>query len=82
MDKIKSFLDSIDPLDEFGFQIRPHLYWLPESVEDEIKRLKMNLAIYEQHIKNGSRFPRKVDEARVREYKRLAFLKSGLHEVV
>ena len=51
MDEVSSkhnFLDSIDPLDDFGFQVRPHFYWLPEPPEDEIERLEMNLAKYEQ----------------------------------
>ena len=79
---VKPFLDSIDPFDEFGFQIRPYFYWLPEPIEDEIKRLEMNLLIYAEFIRNGKRFPSEVNEARKREYKRLAYLRGGLREVV
>ena len=74
--KIKLFLDSIDPLDKFGFQIRPHFYWLPESIEDEIKRLEMNLAMYEQFLLNGSRFPERVNQARLEDFNRLRILKT------
>ena len=68
---VKPFLDSIDPFDEFGFQIRPHLYWLPESTTDEIKRLEMNLAIYEQYILNDSKFPEHINQARLDDFNRL-----------
>ena len=57
--------------DEFGFQIRPYFYWLPESLEDEIKRLEMNLAFYEQYLENGSRFPESVNQARLEDFNRL-----------
>ena len=72
----KSLLDSVDPFDEYGFQIRPHFYWLPESVEDEIKRMKMNLAKYEQYLLNGSRFPEKINHARLDDFNRIRALKT------
>ncbi len=72
------FMDSIDPYDEYGFHIRPHLYWLPEPVADEQKRLEFNIAIYEEFIRNGFKFPREVHEQRQREYIRVRFLKKGL----
>ena len=67
----KSFLDSIDPFDEFGFQVRSYFYWLPESIEDEIKRLEMNLAKYEQYLLNGSKFPEHINHARLDDFNRL-----------
>jgi len=75
-EQTKSFLDSIDSLDEFGFQIRPDLYWLPEPIEDEIHRLEMNLAMYEQFLLNGSRFPEKTNKARLQDFSRLQALKA------
>ncbi len=74
--KFKEFFDSIVPLDEFGFQIRPDFYWLPESKEDEIKRLEMNLAMYEQFLLNGSSFPEKTNKARLQDFSRLQALKA------
>jgi len=72
----KYFLDSINPLDEYGFQIRQHFYWLPESIDDEIIRLEMNLAMYEQFLLNGSRFPEKTNKARLQDFSRLQALKA------
>jgi len=74
--RTKHLLDSISDLDEFGFQIRPHHYWLPESPEDEKERLEMNLAKYEQYLLNGSRFPKKTNYARLDDFKRLRALKA------
>ena len=79
MDEISStnnFLDAIDPFDEFGFQIRPHHYWLPEPLEDEIERSEMNLAIYEQYLLNGSKFPDHVNKVRLDDFNRLQSLRS------
>ena len=75
-DKTKTFLDSIDPLDKYGFQIRPQFYWLPESSNNEIHRLEMNLAMYEQFLLNGSRFPEKTNKARLQDFSRLQALKA------
>ncbi len=72
----KSFLDSIDSIDVYGFQIRPYFYWLPESIADEIKRLEMNLAMYEQFLLSGSRFPENVNQARLDDFNRLRVLKT------
>ena len=72
----KAFLDSIDPFDEYGFQIRPHFYWLPESTADEIKRLEMNLAKYEQYLKYRPGFPEHIHQARLDDFNRLRALKS------
>ena len=69
------FLDSIDPFDEYEFQIRPHQYWLPESPEDEIKHLGMNLAKYEQYLANGSKFPEHINQARSNDFNRLRVLR-------
>ena len=71
----KTFLDSIGPFDEFGFQIRPHHYWLPEPLEDEIERLEWNLAKYEQYLYYKSRFPKGVIQARLDDFTRLQVLK-------
>ena len=74
MDEVSSkhnFLDSIDPLDDFGFQVRPHFYWLPEPPEDEIERLEMNLAKYEQCLLNGSKFPEYINQFRLDDFNRL-----------
>ena len=71
MKSFKTLLDSIDPFDEFSFQIRPHFYWLLESPADEIKRREMNLAIYEQYILNGSKFPEHINQARLDDFNRL-----------
>jgi hypothetical protein len=73
-EKTKYFLDSISTIDDFGFQIRPHFYWLPESTEDEIERLELNLAMYDQYLSNGSRFSEKTNNARLDEFNRLKFL--------
>ena len=70
-----SFLDSIDPFDEYSFQIRPHHYWLPESAEDEINRLEMNLAIYEQYLLNSEKFTEHINKARTDDFNRLRTLK-------
>ena len=75
-------LDSLDPLDDFGFQIRPHFYWLPEPPEDEVERLEMNLAIYQEYINNGSRFTDHINDQRTIEYKRAQVLRRLLNEVV
>lgn len=75
------WLRSIDPLDDYGFSIRPALYWLPESPEDEQIRLQWNIDKYEQFIKNGSTFPYEVNERIKQNYIRLSFLKSGLRGV-
>jgi hypothetical protein len=72
----KYFLDSISSLDEFGFEIRPHFYWLPESMDDEIKRLEMNLAKYEQYLLHGCKFPEHVNKARLDDFNRLKALRS------
>ena len=74
--KTKAFLDSINTDDEFGFQIRPYFYWLPEPKEDELHRLEMNLAMYEQFLLNGSRFPEKTNKARLQDFTRLQALKA------
>ena len=71
----KNFIDSISPCDEFGFQIRKNFYWLPESTEDEIARLEMNIAKYEQYLVNGSRFPEQINRARLDDFQRLRVLK-------
>ncbi len=70
----KHFLDAISPLDEYGFEIRPQFYWLPESTDDEIKRMEMNLAKYEQYLLNGSRFPEKINQVRLDDFNRLKIL--------
>ncbi len=75
-ERASSFLDSIDPFDQYGFQVRPHHYWLPESPEDEINRLEWNLLIYEQFLLNGSIFPDHVNQARLNDFNRLQTLKS------
>ncbi len=71
----KCFLNSIDPFDEYGFQIRPLLYWLPESIEDEVERLEMNLAKYEQYLYYKTRFPESINQARLADFTRLQILK-------
>ena len=78
MDEISStnnFLDSIDPFDEYGFQIRPHHYWLPEPPEDEVERLEMNLAIYEQYLLNGEKFTEHINKDRTDDFNRFQVLK-------
>ena len=74
----KTFLDSIDPFDEYIFQLRPHFYWLPESPEDEINRLETNLAMYEQYLLNGEKFPEHINKARTDDFNRLRALKSRI----
>jgi hypothetical protein len=73
--KTKHFLDSFSAFDEFGFQIRPQFYWLPESINEEINRLAMNLAKYTQYLENGSRFPESVNQARLDDFNRLKELR-------
>jgi hypothetical protein len=74
-DQIKSFVASIDPFDDFGFQIRPHFHWIPESPKAEIDRLEINLEIYKQYLLNGSRFPEHINKARLDEFNRLESLR-------
>ena len=77
-DNFNDFLDSISPLDEFGFQVRPHFYWIPETIDDEIARLEMNQLKYEQYLICGSRFPESINRARLDDFKRLRVLKMRL----
>jgi hypothetical protein len=73
--KTKHFLDSISAFDEFSFQIRPQFYWLPESINEEINRLAMNLAKYTQYLENGSKFPESVNQARLADFNRVKELR-------
>ncbi|TFH40266.1 MAG: hypothetical protein E4H01_16900 [Lysobacterales bacterium] len=73
--KAKDWMASIDPLDEYGFQVRQHHYWVPETAEQEIVRLTWNQLKYEQYMANGSTFPRSVSEARQAEFFRLRKLR-------
>lgn len=75
-EETKRFLDSITSVDTFGFEIRPHFYWLSESTEDEINRLEMNLAKYEQYLLNKSRFLEDINCARLNDFNRLRALKT------
>ena len=63
----KEFLDAIDPLDEFGF----HKPKPGELIGDEIARLELNLAKYREFMKNKSKFPRWVHDARMADLERL-----------
>lgn len=63
----KQFLDSIDPLDDYGF----HKPKPGEQVGDEIARLELNLAYYREFMKNKSKFPQDVHEARMADLERL-----------
>lgn len=74
-EQARAFMDSIDSLDEYGFQVRQSLHWLPETREQLIDRLEMNLAIYRESLKNGARFPDSVNTARRNEFIRLDDLK-------
>lgn len=67
----KEFLDSIDPLDEFGF----HKPVGGETAEHEIERLEHNLACYREFMKNRSTFPKWVHEQRAAEFHRLRELR-------
>lgn len=69
--KDQAFMDSISPIDKYGFTIRQDLHWLPETREDEITRLTWNQLIYEQFMLNGSTFPPEVGFARAAEAERL-----------
>ena len=71
----EDILKQITSVDEHGFEIKPNLWWLPESVEDELKRLEMNQAFYQEFIKGGYRFPREINQARTDEYHRIRELK-------
>jgi len=75
------WLESMDPMDDYGFWLRCPMNWLPESLKDEQDRLQWNVDKYEAFIKNGSNFPREVNERLMRNYTRLAFLKSGLRGI-
>lgn len=66
-DSWKTFLDSIDPLDDYGF----HKPVPGELVGDEIARLELNLAYYRESMKNRSRFPQEVHDARMADLERL-----------
>ena len=66
-----NFLDAIDPLDEFGFWIRPHKHWLGESPSEEFERLQFNHLMYIECLKNGARFPQEIIKAREADYRRL-----------
>ncbi len=67
----ESLTREITTIDDFGFEYRPRYHWLPESPEDEIKRLEMNQAIYSELINLGTRFPPKVNQERMDEYLRI-----------
>lgn len=73
---LETSLNSISSLDEFGFEVRPYFYWIPETIEDEIARLEMNLLKYEQYIFNGSRFLEKINRTRLDEFNRLSVLRT------
>ena len=68
-------MDSISPIDEFGFQVSQHFYWIPETTDSEIIRLEMNLLKYEQYLLSGSRFPEHINRARMDDFNRLQALK-------
>ena len=67
--------------DQCGFQIGRWFHWLPESVEDEIERLKFNLAKYEIGITFGARYPQDINVARIADYERLREL-GGTHKSI
>jgi hypothetical protein len=76
--KWKDLINAVDPFDECGFQTKPLIHWVEETPEQEIERLTWNTLKYEQCVKNKTRYPRKVNEQLMQDYKRLAFLKGGL----
>jgi len=71
----KDWMRSIDPLNEHGFAVRQPQYWLIETPENELERLEMNQAIYEQCLLNKTRFPDEVNKERLAEYRRIQELK-------
>ena len=71
------FVESIDPFDDYGFQVKSKTPWRPETPEKEIERLTWNKLKYEQFLLNGSTFPRKVYEARRVDFYRLENLLGG-----
>ena len=66
--KWADFLDSVDPLDSYGFQVRPCQYWRGESPQDRRERLEFNQAIYREFMANGSTFPREIHKERQAEF--------------
>ena len=66
-EEAKVWFDSIDPIDDFGFQRK----LVAEDPAAEIARLEFNLAAYAEFMKNLSRLPRPVHEARAIDFLRL-----------
>ena len=73
---VESLTKEITTIDEYGFEFRPWNHWLPESREDEIRRLEMNQAFYREFINLDTRFPDKVNQERKDEHLRIQYLKS------
>ena len=68
-------------IDQYGFEIGRWMHWLPESPEDEINRLQFNLAWHEVGISFGKRYPHKITDERISDYKRLSEL-GGKHKSI
>ena len=75
---MSDYLDSISPVDEYGFQLRQRIYWLPETVGEEIARLEMNILKYEQYLLCDSKFPDEINRARLNDFIRLRELKRNI----
>ena len=67
----KRYMDSIDPLDAYGFEVQPAMHWLYESHDNELKRLEMNQFKFKEFVKCGTRFPAKINKEREAEFIRI-----------
>jgi hypothetical protein len=78
---VESLTKEITTIDEYGFEFRPWSYWLPESLNDKISRLEMNQSLYRERIKLGTKFPPKVNQERLDEYKLIQELKNVRQDI-
>jgi len=74
----KKLLNQITTIDDYGFSIKPWLWWREESAEEELKRLNLNQDIYREMIKGGYKFPSEINKARTEEYLRIRHLKGSM----
>lgn len=72
----EALLDEITIVDINGFELKQWFWWLPESREDEIYRLEMNIAKYKEFLKNNQKFTPAENKIRMDEFKRLNQLKT------
>ncbi len=79
---VESLTKEITTIDEFGFEFRPWHHWLPESAEEELKRLNYNLHLFEIGVAHGKRYPEEVSEARENDFDRVIELSGESHKSI